>query len=634
MTSWLADGRITMNGTGGVVYGCVMSICAMSLQGEGLMGEKKSGSVIHSMRRVKIQTRLLITFLLLSLVPVLFVGVFAYQTYTNSINDKLGSSAEQNVRLLNATLNTELERYAFYINSLSVSSVVQQVLTNAASDDFTLDASEVQAIRKVIEDTTIQPAYLRNIIIADSKGNVVHDHTFNDVDAAQYQEQLRHAEEASPGDMLFRMRTFRSVNLLVLGRKIYSYPSADKPIGYIFVYINEKLLSDTIYPDISYGENSQILLVNHEGVVLSSKDSSQLGASIANEDLFTGMQEARALGSTAFNTSYMGENALAVFSYSQTYNCYFVATIPNAYITNETIHITISLVVVAAVMIALCFVATFVVYQSIMQPIRTIVSRCNVVSDEELDREIGDESPDELGFLARTIDRIIAELKGMAYEWQRDQRRKRELELEMLRYQINPHFLFNTLNTLRWVAVMNEVPVLEEGISSLSALLQGTLMREDEFIPIREEISNLQHYFSIQRIRYADSFEVEYKLEEELLDYRVPRFILQPLAENAVIHGTNDGSRKVIITVACRRGENGDIIIEIRDDGAGFGMQDEAVPARERFSGIGLKNVDERLRLHFGTDYGLVVQSAKGEGTVCTVTVPQSWMETEGNRDV
>lgn len=178
-----------------------------------------------------------------------------------------------------------------------------------------------------------------------------------------------------------------------------------------------------------------------------------------------------------------------------------------------------------------------------MQPINHMVAMCNITSDADLDKSIDDQSKDELGFLARTIDNMIAEMKQLGIQYAADQRQKRKLELEMLQYQINPHFLFNTLGSLRFVAQLNDVPVLEEGISSRPLLLRPSLVKKQELIPISAEIENLRNYFTLQKIRYAGMFEMEYRLEPP--DARLRDPALHAPAAGGERHHPRNGGRPV-----------------------------------------------------------------------------------------
>ena len=167
---------------------------------------------------------------------------------------------------------------------------------------------------------------------------------------------------------------------------------------------------------------------------------------------------------------------------------------------------------------------------------------------------------------------------------------------------------------------MNRDHVVAEGILSLSELLKNTLVNDNEFITIQEEIDNLKHYFSIQAIRYAGSFHVNYDIFQETASFLVPKLILQPLAENSVLHGSyNDGTIMEIYVTS--RFQGSDILLEVRDEGKGFD-QNQNPSSRKGLGGIGTRNVNDRIRLYFSEQYGLTVKSAVGAGTCCQILIP------------
>lgn len=587
-------------------------------------------TLVGGLRKIKIQTRLLYTILALSLCPTIIIGLYAFQVYTQSINKKLSDTAVQTVNQLNKTLGTELDKFTIYLNALSVSDIVQDALKSPNPKDEFATYSSMKAIQSLVNDVTVPINYLNNIRVADSDGNTVFDTGYKMISSEQHATILTKLDSSSPKDSLQYIKVFGSADGILLGRSIYDF-STNRHIGYILLYLSETGLRSSVYQDTHFGENSTILLLGEDSQVISSQNTSLLGEVFANGVLMEQIHQAEQNAQSSFTLKQDGVSQLVVFSKNNRYDTYFAAMIPRSYITQETSQINRNLIFVVAALILASFTITFLVYLSIIRPIRKIVDSCNVVADEDVNLLINDQSPDEMGFLARTIDHIILELKSMARAWENNQKRRRELELEMLQYQINPHFLFNTLNTFKWVAVMNEVPVLSDGMTSLAALLQSTLIRTDEFIPVHEEVDNLRHYFALQTIRYANSFTVEYHIDEELQNYLIPRFILQPIAENSIIHGTSESGRCITITVSCTRLPQGGLVLEISDDGSGFDVAKlQSKTEKERFSGIGLSNVDERLKLHFGPEYGLQVHSQPGFGCSIKIHVPQHWLDKEG----
>ena len=247
-----------------------------------------------------------------------------------------------------------------------------------------------------------------------------------------------------------------------------------------------------------------------------------------------------------------------------------------AYSLYGNTDLTGQILVIALLMIGTALTMTLYTYISISYPIRHMIRTCQAISEGNLEIRIQDHANDELSYLSDNIDGMVTEIQLLLEQRQQSEEKKRKMELKMLQYQINPHFLFNTLNTLRLVAQMNQDKVVAEGIRSLSELLKNTLINDREFITIQEEIANLKHYFSIQAIRYAGSFHVNYHVPEEFSSYLLPKLILQPLAENSVLHGSYNDGRIMEIYISCKwKGK--DILLEVKDEGKGFDMNQGAV---------------------------------------------------------
>lgn len=571
-------------------------------------------------RNVPIQYRLLTVFLLISLLPSVCIGVYAYRVYTQSINNKISESALQTVRSINVNMSLELGKFQDYCSTLSVADAVQDSLWQTSNgQDISRDM--ILSIRRLAAAIPFQSIYLKNLRIVSLDGTPIYDLGYDGIPIERSAQIVQCVEEASPQDSLQYIHTYRSQNKLVLGRKLYSVNMGGEAVGYIMVYLNEQLIEEQIFADVTFGPGSNIMLLDANGMVLSSQDRSLLGQDLSDTELFCKITENAAQGISTFTISDNGSNSVTIAVYNDEFNCYLAASIPESYITEETRSINTALFWIAATLILLSLALTFIVYFSIVGPIRNIIAACNITSDDELNVHIGDPNKDELGFLARTIDRMVDEIQLLMDRRREDQIRRRELELKNLQYQINPHFLFNTLNSIQWVATINDVPAVAEGIASLSALLRNTIMKTQEFIPLSEELENLSHYFAIQKIRYGNSFDVCFQIAPETNERLVPRFVMQPLAENAIIHGTENMTEEILITVASRIDEKGNLLLKIQDNGCGF-IFPSPRQGKDHFSGIGMNNVAERLKIYYGEAGGLTIHSKKGEGTTCLITIP------------
>jgi sensor histidine kinase YesM len=238
------------------------------------------------------------------------------------------------------------------------------------------------------------------------------------------------------------------------------------------------------------------------------------------------------------------------------------------------------------------------------------------------------ENLDDVNGLVRSFDNILNRTEELVSVVIEEQKRENDLRYEALRAQINPHFLFNTLSTIKWSAKMSGANHVAKMISSLGRLLEVSVSKGEEHIPLSEEIELLKCYIYIQNMRYNDKFELVISVaDESCYSYKVLKLILQPIVENSIIHGFVDKDENCIIEIDAYLKE-GHIIINVTDNGSG--INDNKVEQllkvesteRQKFSGIGLKNVHERIRMKYGGNYGLSISSEIGKGTAVSLTIP------------
>ena len=215
--------------------------------------------------------------------------------------------------------------------------------------------------------------------------------------------------------------------------------------------------------------------------------------------------------------------------------------------------------------------------------------------------------------MAYGVNRMTAEITVLMNRAISDEKNKRDLEYRMLQSQINPHFLSNTLNSIKWMATIQNATGIAEMTTALSRFLKIISNDLRKVVPLGDELALLDDYMVIMKYRYGDSVNFEKQIAEDaLLDTLIPRFILQPLVENAIFHGIEPKGNGNILFSVFRK--DSDVLVSLRDDGVG--MKNEAE------MGIGLKNIDERLRYTFGDTYGIAIESEAEKGTTVTIRLP------------
>jgi LytS/YehU family sensor histidine kinase len=228
--------------------------------------------------------------------------------------------------------------------------------------------------------------------------------------------------------------------------------------------------------------------------------------------------------------------------------------------------------------------------------------------------------------LARGLGKLISNQLNLAFA-ENMTNLMRDAELRVLQAQINPHFLFNTLNSIKWMAAVNGAENVSNMIAALGSLLEATLGRKKELITLADEFNCLQNYVLLQKMRFGDKFDIVIQAQETILDYKVPQLILQPIVENSIIHGFEDMDSGGLITVKADQFDDC-LLIEIQDNGKGMDPKTAGMllsdinEQKGRFSNIGLKNVHDRIKLRYGPGFGLDVTSEKSKGTLITVKLP------------
>ena len=232
----------------------------------------------------------------------------------------------------------------------------------------------------------------------------------------------------------------------------------------------------------------------------------------------------------------------------------------------------------------------------------------------------------EIGHLSRNFNMMTEEIQNLIEQRDREQQIKRKSELKALQSQINPHFLYNTLDSIIWMAEWGKNQEVVRMTSSLAKLLRRSISNEQEVVTVAEEAAYTETYLSIQKMRYKDKLEYKILVDPEIMQEKVIKLILQPLVENAIYHGIKYKEGKGLIQIrGFRKGDQ--MILLVQDDGKGMDVEAlahifEKHTRDTRSNGVGLNNVNERIQLYYGEEYGISFQSSPGKGTEAAIRLP------------
>ncbi|TXK83976.1 sensor histidine kinase [Paenibacillus sp. N3.4] len=285
------------------------------------------------------------------------------------------------------------------------------------------------------------------------------------------------------------------------------------------------------------------------------------------------------------------------------------------------------------VLIIFAVFASYIVARKLAVPIRMLYYDISRVEMGDLTVRSKVKGNDEIGSLAAKFNAMVIRIADLMSNVIYEQQKKRDAELVALQSQINPHFLYNTLASIRFMLAKHDPEKVDSVIVALVKLLKMTLTRHDEFITVRQEIDILKQYVYIQQARQGAGLEVFFEVEDSMLNCLTIKLLLQPIVENAIFHGIEPkGSQGVLFIRGEQRGT--DVMFEVSDDGIGFANSMHILNTTSALhgKGIGLRNVHNRIQLYFGEDYGLEVHSEVGVGTTVRIRMPAIYEE-EGVRN-
>lgn len=284
--------------------------------------------------------------------------------------------------------------------------------------------------------------------------------------------------------------------------------------------------------------------------------------------------------------------------------------------------------VLIGVLIIVVAVSAVMIVSGIIQPISQLNQATEKIAQGDFNARAQADSEDEVAELAVSFNKMAGSMQSLIDKVKEDERKMRKADLRLLQEQIQPHFLYNTLDTIVWLIESNEPDEAVTMVVTLSDFFREILSKGKEFISIKEEEKHISSYLQIQEMRYRDILEYDIQLDQVIYKYQILKLTLQPVVENALYHGIKYKRAKGCIHI---HGEKeGDIIrLTVRDDGVGMDedeleqlRQQIEKPCQKTEKGFGLANVNERIHMYFGPEYGMKIQSQKGKGTTVEIVIP------------
>ncbi|GKX32204.1 histidine kinase [Vallitalea longa] len=406
-----------------------------------------------------------------------------------------------------------------------------------------------------------------------------------------------------------------------LARRIIDFNTLDD-YGYLLIDLEEVILEQS-YKSLIDDENTELFICDKNGTIISHTDKDRIGTSITAQPYAQ-----KVLSSKDFNNYVQYKDKIdkvAIYSTIESNGWKIIKTISTGYLYEEINKIQKYFLLggfLYGIVIILFMIFFSIRYTEPMMKMKKVI---NKVEQGDLTVRTEVHSNDEVGQLGDSLNNMISEMEVLIDKLVKEEQEKKEVELEALHAQINPHFLYNTLNTIKWMAKIQGNKSVSRAITALIKLLRISTNLGREMITLGEEIDYVKNYIVIQKLRFNEAINVTYDIDDECMELTVPKLFLQPIVENAIIYGIGDENNDLNINIKSFI-DNGDLIIEIIDDGPG--IEDEILKKifkstsdKNKFSKVGLNNVNQRIKLYCGKGYGVQIETKVGTGTLVRVAL-------------
>lgn len=576
--------------------------------------------IIRTKRFYSLQYKFMTISAFIIIIPLIIVGGLSYIKSTSIIKEKVSQSNFNTVKQIANNINsvfTDLENSSVYLwqnkEFMSYLKLPGREISN--SEDKVLSAQN-SLNNFVVFKSNIYSIYVKalNGLVFDTAS------AQNSISVDQEKQLYKLRGESMLISDTITNYDNSTTGVISLLRLLKDLDDLSSDLAIIKINISEEEISK-IYQSKMLGTKGDYFIIDEKGTVLSSLDKQMLGLKMDEKFKITQKYTGQ---SGYFQSAINAHDFLVTYVNLSRPGWKLVNIVPLDQLSNDTKVIQSITIIGILISLGLCLLLLIFFSFMVLSPLKQLRRYMKYIENENFDVSIDVKGNDEISLLGRSFNKMSKKLNELINEVYAVQIKQKEAELKALQAQINPHFLYNTLDTIYWMCRMEKAFDSSNLVQALSKLFRLSLNSGNEFTTVRNEIDHLNNYIIIQEKRFEDMIKFKINVSDEVLGCKVVKLILQPLVENAIHHGIEKKGGEGSIEVSIFREEN-DVIYTIQDDGVGADEEElnallEKVEKDNR--GFGIKNVNDRIKLYFGGTYGIKFSSSYGTGTTVTVRQP------------
>ncbi|GIN39882.1 cache domain-containing sensor histidine kinase [Heyndrickxia oleronia] len=585
--------------------------------------------MISRFMNLSLQSKLMIFFIVIAMVPLIFLGVFTYQKSSEIVKEQVSEQVLEGLIQTNKSLSffhKDIEQLSNYIYR---NNIVQEVLkkSKTRSDlEKYEDNTEIKNLFDIVEGSK---NWKLNIYIIGLNNDRYFTGDFLPNEYDQYFNNwgiFRKANEANGAliwDTHYTIRNVEPQEVVLSAGRLIKNTQTGQPLGFLIIDIPENTIAE-IYQNSSNYSN-QTFLLDEDGYVISSYPSkATVGLKLKHHALDDFLNNQRGY----LKTIWKSKPYIAIYDTGEDTHYKLANFIPEGEIIQKSSLIGYITIILAVIGLIFVFWSAYLFAKTFTVPISRLIVLMKKVEKGDLTVKFHSLFRDEIGILGERFNQMIKRIQSLINESVEKQRLLQEAEIKTLRAQINPHFLYNTLETMSVIAKQKNVKIISDLAVALGDMMRYSIKKNQDLVVLKEDLTLLEHYLFIQHIRFQDKFNIRCNIKESSKELLIPPLLIQPIIENAITHGLEMkmGSGTLEINIY-DLGEN--LYIDIKDDGIGMEnnllkliQEHKAVSHIPTHTGIGLINVMKRIELYFGSEYGVKIESEVNRGTSVHIKLP------------
>ncbi|MGM0884243.1 MAG: sensor histidine kinase [Bacillota bacterium] len=572
-------------------------------------------------------SKMILAFLLIILIPTTLSGFSFYLESSALVKRNVRASAvqvtKQTADALSSIFNAGSDTSDLIYGDLKV----QDAAMHYTSSPLSTQVQMSQSIDTLLNNVVYSSSFVRIVYIFKDGGIGWGSGTFSavklrkvDLNRLDWVEQSRREDGGLVWQAL-RKDPFSGGGentdlVLPISRTLKDFESLEQ-IGLLVVSLNGKAIINTIN-QVKLGETGRYMVVDPSGQIMIDADLSRIGKMIEpNLHELVVHNDAVEFEYANNGVHYYGVKQLLSNGWL------LVGTVPTVEITGALDKLHTRILITSACFALLAVLIGLLIAKRVTKPIKQLTLEMKRVQQGDLSVRTVLTSTDEIGLMSKHFNKMLDEIEQLMERVEKEQNEKLEAEVRAVTYRIHPHFLYNTLSTLRWLIRAGEKERAEQGLAALTRLLEANMGKNGQMITLKEELEIIQKYIVILEMRYEHKYALSIDVQPGAEQIKIPRMLLQPLVENAIFHGfvplNRGGDISIHVTM-----QQGVLHILLQDNGAGMTAEKlkqlgtkEGVPNR----GIGLQHVHDSLRLYFGVGSGMTFESEIGKGTQIHIVI-------------